>query len=207
MLTAFLGALFGLVTGFRHAFEPDHVAAVSTLLAEKKTTALRVRYALTWGVGHGLTLLVLGGALFALRVSLPAEVQEGLEIAVAMMLVVLGARGLWVAFRPKPKKGAHAVRGIPALLVGLVHGLAGSGAAQAWVMAASPSFVTGLVSLAMYGTGACLGMGLVSAVASWPLSRVARSDRALAHVLGIASVLSIALGIVWGVGAFRNLRG
>ena len=71
MVGIFAGYGLGLVQGMRHALEPDHVAAVSTLVAEQRSATSSVRFAFAWGAGHALTLLVAGGALFALRAKMP----------------------------------------------------------------------------------------------------------------------------------------
>src|SRR5206468_327461 len=161
MLAVGLGYALGLLHGMRHALEPDHVAAVSTLIAEQRTARSSVRFAVAWGAGHGLTLLVVGGLLFVFRREMPARVGDAFELAVALMLVALGARALVIAFRTGargavathahgPRQHAHAqagehlhVRGWTLarrpLLVGLVHGLAGSGALAAMVMSELPT--------------------------------------------------------------------
>ena len=99
MLTTVLGLLWGLAQGVRHALEPDHLAAVSTLVAERRTARSAASYAVAWGVGHALVLLAFGGALLAREgATFPSASAPGSSSLVAAMLVVLGVRALRRAF-------------------------------------------------------------------------------------------------------------
>ena len=149
---------------------------------------------------NALTLLVVGGLLFALRQRMPAAVEEGFEFAVALVLLALGGRALWKALGDK--LGGHATHPSTvaprALAVGLLHGLAGSGALAALVVAELPSLGLGLLFLALYGLGAMVGMGLLGAAVTWPLSRAARIPNASRWLVGATGVFSLVLGVVWG---------
>lgn len=208
-----LGCLLGLAQGMRHALEPDHVTAVSTLVAGQDTGKRIVSFAAVWSLGHALTLLVVGGALAVFHAEMPPAVGDVLELLVAGMLVLLGARAIARARRTTPRRGhanAHAhphasarpradgVARSPLLGVGIVHGLAGSGALAALAMASFPSVASGLLFIAVYGVGAGVGMALLAAVAVVPLARVARSPRASALLMVSAGAFSIALGVYWG---------
>jgi ABC-type nickel/cobalt efflux system permease component RcnA len=98
VITTLLGLLWGLAQGVRHALEPDHLAALSTLVAERRSARSAASYALAWGVGHALVLLVVGGALQLVRARLPDRAGALFELAVAAMLVGLGARALGRAY-------------------------------------------------------------------------------------------------------------
>ncbi|HEY8038787.1 MAG TPA: hypothetical protein VIF15_03305 [Polyangiaceae bacterium] len=220
MLTTVLGLLWGLAQGVRHALEPDHLAAVSTLVAERKTARSAASYAVAWGVGHALVLLAFGGALLLLRGQVPERVGAAFELVVAAMLVVLGVRALRRALvrdvsgeaRPHGHSvGAHAhagpadhlhVRGFTLarqpLVVGSIHGLAGSGALAAIVLSRMPSPLAGLVYMAVYGGGAMLGMAMLAGVAGVPLARLARTRRGIPVLLGTTGALSLLLGVAWG---------
>src|SRR5688572_29373689 len=99
MLVTLSACLLGFANGMRHALEPDHLAAVSTLVAGQRSTRASVRYAAAWGAGHAAMLLVAGGALALLRADLPARASDALELVVAVVLVALGLRGLRQAAR------------------------------------------------------------------------------------------------------------
>ena len=201
MFSTLLAMVFGLLQGVRHAMEPDHLAAVSTLMAEQRSTRGSVGYAALWGLGHALMLLAVGGALFLLRTRLPPALEDVFELGVAVMLVGLGLRGLNLArhFAPTPQAHTHGSGSrLRPLFIGLVHGLAGSGALSAIVLAKASSALAGLVFLAVYGAGAALGMALLAGVAGVPLARLVRSPRGMPLLLGVTGVLCVGLGLGWG---------
>ncbi len=219
MLTLFTALGFGFVLGMRHALEPDHVAAVSALVAERPGWRRGALLGASWGIGHGVALLGLGGALFLLRARLPEPLADGLELVVAIVLIGLGVRSLRRAFRrgegpaqPHRHGGrhhAHATNGAAhvhlgaltvsrrPLLIGLAHGLAGSGALTALVLASMPTTVAGLLYIALFGLGSVGGMALLTALAGWQLRRLA-IGRAHTLLLGLAGTFSLLLGFAWG---------
>ncbi|NBD12287.1 MULTISPECIES: urease accessory protein [Corallococcus] len=221
-MLALLGAgLVGVVLGMRHALEPDHLAAVSTLSMERSRP---VRESLwlgaAWGLGHSLALFVVGGVLAALRTQMPERVGSALELAVAVMVVGLGVRALSVAFRegsqgPRTlhQHGAqvhthagsadhvHVSRwpvALRPLVVGLVHGLAGSGALTALVMAELPSLNAQLLYIATFGLGSVLGMAALTGLAGLSLRRMAQRTPTRVALLGAAGALSVVIGLWWG---------
>src|SRR5689334_12221481 len=113
--------LFGLVLGMRHALEPDHLAAVSTLVAERRTgSGAGVVLGGIWGVGHAVALLAVAVLLGWAGAAMPPRVALTFELAVAFMLIAIGARSLLVASRQRrrameggggrPTAHAHAPR-------------------------------------------------------------------------------------------------
>jgi hypothetical protein len=220
LITTLLGLLWGLAQGMRHALEPDHLAAVSTLVADRKSARSAASYAVAWGLGHALVLMAVGGALLLVRAQLSERVGAMFELAVAAMLIVLGVRALRRAFvdgaAGAPVAHAHATHahahGGPAahvhlrgftlamrpLLVGCVHGLAGSGAVAALVMAQLQSAVAGLVYIVVFGAGATLGMAVLAGLAGVPLAKLVRTRRGVPVLLGTTGTLSLLLGIAWG---------
>src|SRR5215831_4468757 len=132
MLPLLSGLLLGLLLGMRHACEPDHLAAVSTLVARESSPAAGIVVGALWGLGHSLALFVVGCLLAVLDSRLPPGLAGGFEIAVALMLVVLGARAVVrAAVRPPLDRPAPRFRRPWPLVLGVVHGLAGSGALTA----------------------------------------------------------------------------
>jgi hypothetical protein len=203
MLVAVMG-VFGLAQGVRHACEPDHIAAVATVVAEQRTARASMFYAAAWGAGHALMLIAFGGVLFALKVSLAPAVADAFELCVAAMLVALGVRGIVSAVRKRqPSSGnahAHPHKWSLAkrpLAIGVVHGLAGSGGLTAVVAGSATSIGSGLFFMSLYAIGAMLGMAALAGVAGVPLARAARSTRLMPFVLGVSGVLSLAMGVVW----------
>src|SRR5215203_1352178 len=126
MLTALLSVLtLGFLLGMRHATDPDHVVAVTTIVSHQKSLARAARTGILWGVGHTATILFVGGATIALKLQIggiPSRVGLSLEFAVAVMLVVLGFLTLAGGERRVADSTARP------MTVGFVHGLAGSAA-------------------------------------------------------------------------------
>lgn len=230
-MTAILaGWMVAFVLGLRHALDPDHLAAVSNIVADRPArprTAVLV--GTLWGLGHASALFVVGGLLLALRLRLPEGAANALELAVACMLVLLGARSLrsalregrrgWAAPHTHDGKrhehpGAHdhvhvgpwAFARRP-LLVGLVHGLAGSGALAAAALASMPSLPAGLAYMVVFGVGSTAGMALLAGLAGVPLGRLARGRHARAGALSLAGTVSIVMGVAWGAPAVMTLLG
>jgi hypothetical protein len=210
MLDVAVGYLFGLAQGLRHALEPDHVAAVSTMVAEQRSSRSSVRFAVAWGAGHGLTLVVVGAVLLGIRGAIPARVSDAFELAVGAMLVGLGLRAVVIAARTGVEQvhqhagdQRHVLQGAGwafarrPVAVGLMHGLAGSGALTAMVMARFPSPFAGVGFVALYGVGATCGMAALAGAAGVPLARLARLPRAPSVLLALTGVFSIGLGAVW----------
>jgi hypothetical protein len=196
MLVTATACLLGFANGMRHALEPDHLAAVSTLVAGERSAKASVRYAAAWGAGHAAMLLVAGGALALLRTELPDLASDGLELVVAVVLIGLGVRGLAQAAHSRPRDGGETFRRLP-FFVGLVHGLAGSGALAALVISqlASPAFALGFI--AIYAVGAAVGMATLAGVLGWPLARLARAPRLVPVLVGLSAAASLIVGIAW----------
>lgn len=176
-----IGALLGL----RHAFEPDHLAAVSTLATRQGELWRTARLGLAWGVGHTAMVGAVALLVVALGVRLPPALWPAAELVVASLLVALGAtvvwryaRGRWHVHRHEHDAGAHfhlhshaAVPGHghdhPAdahrsLGFGIAHGLAGSGAIAVLLVAAAPDAARRVAYFAAFGGGTILGMVGVS---------------------------------------------
>ena len=189
----------GLVSGFRHAFEPDHVVAVSTLVDGEARIGRSVRLGLVWGAGHTTTLVIGVLLIGLLKLPVTEDALGWFELPVAAMLIGLGAWSLRDAIRPTPREArphVHAREGWAGYGVGLVHGLAGSGALLLLVAAALPTLAAGVGYAVLYGLGSVLGMGAVTLALSVPL-RAAQGRPALYRALvGLAGALSVGLGVL-----------
>jgi hypothetical protein len=221
MFAALSACVLGFASGMRHALEPDHLAAVSTFVAGERRPAAAARYALAWGAGHGTMLIIAGGALALFRAQLPDPVSDVFELVVAIALVALGVRGLVQAARAGrvgptvmhrhgdvahvhagPGDHLHVNRFTLARLpfaIGLLHGLAGSGALAALVVARTPSPFFGLSFIAVYAIGAALGMTALAGVLGVPLARFAKSQRAMTFVVGASALASLVVGVAWAM--------
>jgi nitrile hydratase accessory protein len=203
----------GTLLGMRHALEPDHLAALSVLLTGERSTRKAAWLGVYWGIGHTLTLLAAGTLLVVLRADMPAMASDVLASAVVLMLVGFGFRAIYLSASPAPAVATHShVHGATSgstsvgswtlarrpLLVGAVHGLAGSGALTALVMATIPSMAARLTYLALFGIGSTLGMAALSGLLGWPIARVG-THGAVARSISLAvGCISIMLGLVWG---------
>jgi hypothetical protein len=209
----------GSLLGMRHALEPDHLAAVSTLVSQERNGFRAAWLGVCWGIGHTLALVVVAVALIVLRAELPAAAANLFELLVAAMLIALGVRAIVIASR-QGGAGAHRhghgfavhTHGGAAhvhiggwtlarrpLIIGAVHGLAGSGALTALVLATLPTTTARLTYMALFGVGSTLGMAVVSGLLGWPLARLGANQsvaRAVSLTVGCVSTL---LGVWWGL--------
>ena len=213
----------GSLLGMRHALEPDHLAAVTTLVTADRHVDRRGRAALLgmcWGLGHTSALVVAGAVLVALRAEMPTSAANVFELGVALMLVALGLRAIYSASRQGPTGPVHVHHhgrvvhihpGVPAhihigtwtlarrpLLVGAVHGLAGSGALTALVLATLPSTASRLAYMVQFGVGSTAGMAAMSGLLGWPLARIGRHRRVARAVSFAVGCLSTAIGLRYG---------
>ncbi len=211
---------FGSLLGMRHALEPDHLAAVSTLISHERNGFRAAFLGLCWGLGHTLGLVAVGAALVLLRAEMPAAVANLFELLVAVMLITLGVRALVQAARLGRSGPPHVHRhgivvhqhaGLPAhvhigtwtlarrpLLVGAIHGLAGSGALTALVLTTLPSTAARLGYMALFGLGSTLGMAALSGLLGWPLARLGSNVSVVRAISLAVGCLSVALGVMWG---------
>ena len=195
MLTALLSViLLGFLLGMRHATDPDHVVAVTTIVSQQRSLVRAARTGVLWGVGHTATIFLVGGAIIVLKVqlsSIPPRVGLTLEFAVAVMLVVLGLLTLAGGERRVADSTARP------LTVGFVHGLAGSAAvATLPQVALIPSPVWALAYLGVFGVGTIAGMLLITVSIAAPSLLATNRFAGLNRTLRVASgVASIAFGL------------
>jgi len=211
------GLLLGVLLGMRHALEPDHLAAVSLLVARRRRPAAGLVVGVVWGVGHTLGLFTVGCVLALIGSHLPPRTAGIFELLVAAMLVALGARAIANAWSARTSRAVAAAASadepaaierapLQALIVGVIHGLAGSGALTALVVARLPTAFARLLYIALFGAGSAIGMACLTGLAGWPLARMSRaSPRLLSGVTAAAGVISLSLGSFWGWSAVRAL--
>jgi high-affinity nickel-transport protein len=195
--------LVAALLGLRHATDPDHIAAVTTLVASGREHAGRsaARLGAWWGLGHATTLVVFGIPVLLANRYLPERMQQAAETAVAVLIVFLAVR-LLVRWRhgyfdlhahPHPERGhRHAVRTpAGALGVGLVHGTGGSAGVGVLLLAAIPSEAVAVASLFVLALFTAVSMTVLTAGFGLTLTTrpVAQGVRTLVPVLGAASLL------------------
>ncbi len=216
--------------GMRHALESDHLAAVAALATRSPGLVQTVRLGAVWGLGHTLTLFAFGSAVIWMDRVMPERLAQGLEFAVGLMLVALGidvlrrlardrvhfhvhrhadgtvhfhahAHGGERGHDPLHHEHDHVV-GFPvrALLVGLVHGMAGSAALILLTLQTLHDPWTGMAYMLLFGLGSMVGMAAVSAVIALPLQitgrRLTRAYAGLQAAVGLFT-LGSGLWIAW----------
>jgi ABC-type nickel/cobalt efflux system permease component RcnA len=191
------------VLGLRHASDPDHLVAVTSLVAVNGgDTRAATRLGAWWGLGHAIALLAIGLPLIFFKSELPPWLEEGAEKAVGVVILVLAARVIlkWVRgdYLPSPHEHAdrletdiihprrlrHLRRGSgsahrhvqvrtprQALGIGLLHGLAGTGAVVLLLLAALPGRVEAAAALAVFAPMSIVSMALCTTAFAWVLTR------------------------------------
>lgn len=209
----------GFLLGLRHAVEADHLAAVSTIVSERDDLLGSAAIGAVWGVGHTLTLFIVGIAVVFLKLRISESVEAGLEAGVGIMLVILGFN----AFRKmrsaakihmhthehggrehthihthgdEPEETHHLARfNFRSLLVGMVHGLAGSAALMLLVLPAVSSTTVALIYIIVFGVGSIGGMVVMSFIIGLPLQLTARRfEFANRAIIFLAGAFSLGLG-------------
>ncbi len=195
----------GFVLGLRHAFEADHAAAVLSLASRGGSRWRIVKQGIVWGLGHALTLFLFGSVVLVLGASIPEDMAKGLECAVGLMLVGLGLDVLRRLHKERihfhvhqhsdqqphfhahshSEAGAHSLSShdhhhqerfpYRALLVGFMHGMAGSAALILLTLQTTISLYEAFGYILIFGLGSTLGMGILSLVMAVPLFYTARS--------------------------------
>ena len=234
--------MLGFLLGMRHATDPDHVIAVATIVTKERSPWSAALIGSLWGVGHTITIALVGGAIILFDVVIPPRVGLAMEFSVALMLIALGVLSLTgqlqrvssglgrsaeeVHAHPHSHEdyvhdhahghepGSHGHEGTPLswmdrlfgrlgvyqvvrpIVVGLVHGLAGSAAVALLVLATIRDPLWAIGYLLLFGGGTIAGMMLITALISLPFaytaSRLARAHRYLGVATGL---LSIGLGL------------
>jgi len=201
MLSVLTSWFMAFLLGLRHATEPDHVAAVATLVPEQRNVSRGLQLGAAWGLGHSLAIFACGGALLLLRRQLPERVSDWLELGVAGMLLLLGCRSLLRAVQTRQHAHdgpAHVHARRKSLFIGLLHGVAGSGSLAALVFANMTSVRAGLGFLLCFAIGSLLGMAALAGFAAAPLRWLTRKADAHALLFASAGLLSLAIGAHYG---------
>ena len=236
----------------RHATDPDHVIAISTIVARQRSTRHAAVIGVVWGIGHTLTILIVGGAIILLGWVIPARVGLSMELSVGVMLMVLGIMNLTGVLGrivdPLAHSHAHShgdyvhthVHGhdpeshphqpeqtpvgwldrhcaglgpyqmLRPLIVGIVHGLAGSAAVALLVLTTIREPLWGIAYLLVFGLGTIAGMMLITTLVAAPIvysqKQYASAGRRLQLATGLIS-LALGLFVAYQIGIIDHLFG
>jgi sulfite exporter TauE/SafE len=262
MMTGLLAVtVLGFFLGMRHATDPDHVIAITTIVARHRTTSGAAVMGVLWGVGHTLTIVAVGTGIILLGWVIPPRVGLSLELSVGLMLIVLGllnlsgvlqrvTESITLASRGhstlhahphqhgdyvhshlhghEPESHPHPAERTPLarldhllgrlglyqllrpLIVGIVHGLAGSAAVALLVLTTIGNSVWSIVYLLVFGLGTVAGMMLITAAIAWPFAytglRFTRLYQGLRMASGVISLV-VGLALAYQIGIVDGLFG
>ncbi len=216
----------GFLLGMRHALDPDHVVAVSTIASEQKSVWRSSLVGAFWGIGHAFALMCASALVLALKLTISKPVAQWLESGIAAMLVILGVSAIIRGFRGWKvhahrhahdghehihvhEHNAHTPHrrhehrhilgfGLRPFSVGVFHGLAGSAGLAIVAVATTGSAAAGLLYIAMLGIGSAAGMMVLTLLMSLPVLFIAGRFAAFRFGLQLtAGFGSIAFGVWW----------
>ena len=220
---------FGFTVGLMHAFDPDHVVAMSTMVSRERSIRRSSLLGAIWGLGHTTSLALVGLAVLALQLTIPPSLSKGMELAVAMMIVALGGHLIWQSAKElRLHRRTHSHDGPEhthvhlhsnsdpighyhhvsrshkkTFAIGIIHGLAGSAALTLAVMTSMTSAMQGLLYILVFGLGSIGGMLLMSALMSMPFAVLGKWvsgwQRPAQGMIGMLAV-SFGLYFAWSVG-------
>jgi high-affinity nickel permease len=218
-LSTFSILLFGFLLGLKHATEADHLAAVSTIVSEKKNLFASSIVGGLWGIGHTISLLVVGLVVIFLKLQISEQLEAKLEAGVGIMLVLLGLNALRNLYLTKDahlhtheheghkhlhththgeitEEKWHHNLSPRSVIIGMIHGLAGSAALMLLVVPQIKSSLLAIVYIVIFGVGSIGGMMLMSFIVGLPFHFTANNFVAMNKAIRfIAAVFSFGLGL------------
>jgi cytochrome c biogenesis protein CcdA len=195
--------LFAAVVGFGHAFEADHLVAVSNIVTKRDKLLLAIKDGIYWGLGHSSMIFLIGILIIIGKVTFLQGYFGYFEAIVGLMLILLGIFRLWRYYKNKEKELDVEKNHKMAYWVGLIHGLAGSGAMVLLVMTEVKGQFNSMIYLLIFGIGSVVGMLVAAGIFSLPFSRKLTANN---HLQLLLIILSSALCIGYGAYViFENL--
>ncbi len=193
--------LFAAVIGFGHAFEADHLVAVGNIVTKRDKLRLAAKDGIYWGLGHTSTILLIGLILIVGTATFLDGYFGYFEAVVGLMLIILGMVRLW---QVRAGRHVHEPQGLInhennhhlAYGVGLIHGLAGSGAMILLVMTEIQGALSSIIYLLIFGLGSVVGMLVAAGIFSLPFSRrITESKRLQVGLTLLSALLCIGYGL------------
>lgn len=222
MTTPLFTLLFGLFLGIKHAFEADHMIAVTTMVTEQKDPKKAALIGTFWGIGHTTSLFVIGVFVLFLRINIPEKVSLTFELLIGFMLIFLGLRSILQSKRIHEHEHTHGDQAHSHLhsshhphrhhhrsfLIGSLHGLAGSGALMLLVLATIKNIQQGIFYILIFGFGSIVGMTIMSFIVGLPFIFSSNKFNNVEKWLRIgAGLLSLLFGIymIYEIGIVQGL--
>lgn len=217
----------GLITGFKHSIEADHIAAISTIVTtdNRRKKFLHIPYiGLLWGLGHTIALLSIALIIMVFSIHIPSEMSNLFEFIVGVMLIYLAVTAIIGVKLNKFIKGIRHTNfhkhphmhmktktihthlhnhnnnehnhGHRSIIVGMIHGLAGSGALMILVLSTISSVEIGLLYIVVFGIGSILSMAAVSTIIGLPLIKFGKRHNRMNMTIKLtSSIVSVCIGV------------
>ena len=191
-----------IYAGLEHAFEADHLLAVNTLVSHRENLKQSLKDGIFWGIGHTTTIFLVGILMIGFKLNIGENIFKNFEAGVGIMLIFLGIYRMSKLYFPKQhihtRNTSRAAFG-----VGLIHGLAGSGALVVLVISQMKTPSEGLMYILIFGLGSIFGMFLAAYLFSIPYTKsLLKSKKLQASLVIISSLLCIIYG---GKVVYENL--
>jgi high-affinity nickel permease len=202
--TLLIVLVVAVLLGLRHASDPDHLAAVTTLVTNGRGGATRL--GLSWGLGHASSLVAFGVPIVLWKAYLPEPVEQSAEVTIGLVIVALA---LWLLLRWRRGAFAHShthlrvpPRRTPwqAYGIGLLHGVGGSGGVGILLLAAIHSHAVALLALLLFALCTAVSMALLSTGFGAALGRP-RAQEAFERVVPAFGMFGLAFGVWYALGA------
>ena len=191
-----------IYAGLEHAFEADHLLAVNTLVSHRENLKQSLKDGIFWGIGHTTTIFLVGILMIGFKLNIGENIFKNFEAGVGIMLIFLGIYRMSKLYFPKQHNHTHNTSRA-AFGVGLIHGLAGSGALLVLVISQMKTPFEGLMYILIFGLGSIFGMFLAAYLFSIPYTKsLLKSKKLQASLVIISSLLCIIYG---GKVVYENL--
>ena len=206
---------FGFLLGIKHAFDADHVAAISAIASKYNSINKSSVDGMLWGIGHAIPLFFIGLIILIFKISIPQKMALSFEFLVGIMLILLGLNVLITVKKNKlhfhrhkhqgkehlhfhsHKLANHHNHSHQSIFIGMIHGLAGSAALSLLVLTTLSSILSGVIYILLFGIGSMLGMILISGIISLPFALIPKKlERTQILLKTSAGLTSILLGSI-----------
>ena len=219
----FMVLSFGFWLGIKHAIEPDHVIAVSTIASETKKLYRATLSGVFWGIGHTITLFIVSSILIGMKSEIPEGLETSLEFIVGIMLVYLGIRSL-LPYKTKKifshqhshetfhHSHFHCHEGqdcsehshyrssyFQSAFIGLIHGLAGSAAMTLLAMSKIDTYIEAVIYILIFGVGTVIGMLLFTTMIGLPFALSSNNKSLNQTLTKITGIISTGYGLYYMV--------